>query len=107
MLWPGWAKETSGSQSQGGATTVRRGLAAAAHSVTTRVAAARGESCWWRYKRDATGGISRPVRHVSPYPSRRWETPARWRRAPDPVTGSHIPTRDEVNSALPWQAAPC
>ncbi|CAN6317185.1 unnamed protein product, partial [Urochloa humidicola] len=94
--WSGWAKETSGSRSQEGATAVRRGLAAAAHSVTARVAAARGESFWRRYKRAAAGGISRPVRHVSPHPSRCWETLTRWRCVPDPVTDSRIPTRDEV-----------
>ncbi|CAN6219479.1 unnamed protein product, partial [Urochloa humidicola] len=48
-------------------------------------------------QRAAAGGISRPIRHVSPHPSRRWETPTRCRCAPDPVTGSRIRTRDEVD----------
>ncbi|CAN6358669.1 unnamed protein product, partial [Urochloa humidicola] len=63
---------------------------------------------WRRYKQAAAGGISRPIRHVSPHPSRRWETPTRCRCAPDPVTGSRIRTRDEVDlgAAMASRAGP-
>ncbi|CAN6374339.1 unnamed protein product, partial [Urochloa humidicola] len=61
--------------------------------------------CWWRYERTAAGGISRPVRHVSPHPhgAGRRRPAAVARRIRSPASASELATK--WIWALSWRAA--